>query len=93
VPPIRPWPCSIRATHFGLDTPTGREHRITALACDYGVNSITGADAATASTVVYADVDALAALGTQDVEGLGTATRSPTRSPPGASTAPMAGCC
>jgi hypothetical protein len=60
--------------HFGLDTPTGREHRTTVLAGDYGVNSITGADAATASTVVYTDVDALAALGTQDVEGLGTAT-------------------
>lgn len=55
-----------------LSTPTGREQRISELSCDYGVDSTTS-DNSPVSTTVNADVDALAALGTQDVEGLGTA--------------------
>jgi hypothetical protein len=57
----------------GLDTPTGREQRISEIACDYGVDTSAGTQLP-ASTVVYGDADALAQLETQDVEGLGTST-------------------
>lgn len=53
-----------------LDTPTGREARITVLDAAYGVNTA-GAVQAAPSTATFIDVDALAALKTQDVEGLG----------------------
>jgi hypothetical protein len=57
--------------YVGLETPTGREQRISEMACDYGVDT-TAAAALPTSTAVYGDADALAALETQDVEGLGT---------------------
>jgi hypothetical protein len=58
--------------YVGLDTPTGRESRITVLSCDYGVNEA-GAGGTPVSTTNAIDVDALAAYETQDVEGLGFA--------------------
>lgn len=57
--------------YVGLDTPTGREQRITVLACDYGVDT-TSAEALPTATTNFVDVDALAEYGLQDVEGLGT---------------------
>jgi hypothetical protein len=58
--------------YTGLDAPTGREQRITVLSCDYGVDTV-GVAQQPASTANYVDADALAELGTQDIEGLGTA--------------------
>jgi hypothetical protein len=57
--------------YFGLETPTGREQRISEMACDYGVDT-TAAAALPTSTAVFVDADAIAALELQDVEGLGT---------------------
>lgn len=57
--------------YFGLSTPTGREQRITVLACDYGVDTV-AAVALPVSTTQYVDSDALEAYRLQDVEGLGT---------------------
>lgn len=72
-------PCTPVAAVFdprdcvGLETPTGREQRITVLTCLHGVNSTAAAPTPGAS-ITIADVDALDVLGLQDVEGIGTAS-------------------
>ncbi|MDB4882887.1 MAG: hypothetical protein JWL95_1653 [Gemmatimonadetes bacterium] len=59
--------------YAGLETPTGRERRISLLACQFGVDTTAVLPAPTAN-IVSVDVDAIATLGLQDVDGLGTAS-------------------
>lgn len=57
-----------------LDTPRGVESRVTTMACNYGVDSSLGSDAAKPSTVVFSDADALAWFTQQDLEEIGNSS-------------------
>lgn len=53
--------------YTGLQTPSGREERVSVLACDYGLSPVAG-DAGEALTLVFSDVDAVVSYGSPQGE-------------------------